>query len=356
MRVVVVLPGIARRPTGGFDVVYRYADALVARGHEVLILHTRTTSASDGRASAALRALSYLLRRRHRPRWYPLDRRVRVRSVGRPSIRMLPRDADVLIATGVRTAGHVAAACRASGARGLYLVQHVETFVVPAADVEASWALPLEKVVVSGWLRDVLAEAGQAGVLVPNGIDRAVFRPAGTGEPVVPTVLAMVSEQPWKRTDLVCTAFATIARERPEVRLVTFGTGPRPAGLPAAVRHVRDPARGDLVALYQGASVYLCASDDEGFGLPVAEAMACGAAVVCTDIAGVRSFAGTAPVYAEVGQGDQLARALLELLGAPDALREARARSRATAEGLDAARSAERFVRLVESGCDGARP
>ena len=41
----------------------------------------------------------------------------------------------------------------------------------------------------------------------------------------------------------------------------------------------------DLIALYQQAEVFITASRDEGFNLPPLEAMACGTAVVCSDIA-----------------------------------------------------------------------
>ena len=39
----------------------------------------------------------------------------------------------------------------------------------------------------------------------------------------------------------------------------------------------------DLPALLGGAGMYVCASKHEGFGLPVLEAQACGAPVVCSD-------------------------------------------------------------------------
>ena len=44
-------------------------------------------------------------------------------------------------------------------------------------------------------------------------------------------------------------------------------------------------AEADLIALYQQAELFITASRDEGFNLPPLEAMACGTAVVCSDIA-----------------------------------------------------------------------
>jgi glycosyltransferase involved in cell wall biosynthesis len=44
----------------------------------------------------------------------------------------------------------------------------------------------------------------------------------------------------------------------------------------------------DLAALYSGARALVFPSDEEGFGLPPVEALACGAPVVACDVAGVR--------------------------------------------------------------------
>ncbi len=53
--------------------------------------------------------------------------------------------------------------------------------------------------------------------------------------------------------------------------------------------HVSDD---DLAALYTGARSLVFASDDEGFGLPPVEALACGTPVVASDIAPVREVLG----------------------------------------------------------------
>jgi glycosyltransferase involved in cell wall biosynthesis len=57
----------------------------------------------------------------------------------------------------------------------------------------------------------------------------------------------------------------------------------------------------DLVRLYQEAAVLLFPTQYEGFGLPVAEAMACGTPVVATPDAAVREIGGDAVAYAEPG-------------------------------------------------------
>jgi len=60
-------------------------------------------------------------------------------------------------------------------------------------------------------------------------------------------------------------------------------------------------SREALAAVYRRADVVLQPSESEGFGLPVAEALACGTPVVASDIPVLREAGGDAALYAPVG-------------------------------------------------------
>ena len=88
--------------------------------------------------------------------------------------------------------------------------------------------------------------------------------------------------------------------------LVSVGP-PRDAALVDELRRRGADVRGfvphdELVRLTQEAAVLLFPTRYEGFGLPVAEAMACGTPVVATPDAAVREVGGEAIVYAEPGE------------------------------------------------------
>jgi alpha-1,3-rhamnosyl/mannosyltransferase len=73
-------------------------------------------------------------------------------------------------------------------------------------------------------------------------------------------------------------------------------------------------AESDLPALYAGARVFVCVSLYEGFGLPVLEAMAAGAPVICSNVASLPEVGGGAVKYVDPLNQEAIRQALIELL------------------------------------------
>ncbi|HZI13779.1 MAG TPA: glycosyltransferase [Myxococcus sp.] len=115
-----------------------------------------------------------------------------------------------------------------------------------------------------------------------------------------PYLLHVGSAIPRKRLDVLFAVFAALRARHPELRLVQQG-GALSAALRAQVEALGmgeallQPPRQErptLAGLYRGASAVLVTSEAEGFGLPIIEALACGAPVVASDL----------PVLREVGE------------------------------------------------------
>ena len=66
----------------------------------------------------------------------------------------------------------------------------------------------------------------------------------------------------------------------------------------------------DVINLYSGALSLLYVSKDEGFGLPILEAMACGCPVVTSDLASMREVGGDIVIYADPNDAESIRRAL----------------------------------------------
>ncbi len=144
-----------------------------------------------------------------------------------------------------------------------------------------------------------------------------------------PYVLYLGSNKPHKNLGRLLEAWDTVD---PHGRsLVLAGVTPEaaPPGVasasdaqPGAVRVLGRVDEGDLPALYAGADLFVFPSLYEGFGLPVLEALACGAAVACSRSSSLPEVAGEAAAYFDPTDVGDMARAIQTLL-ADDTRREA---------------------------------
>lgn len=103
-------------------------------------------------------------------------------------------------------------------------------------------------------------------------------------------------------------------------------------GVAESVRFLGDVAEADLPALYSGALLFVFPSLYEGFGLPVLEAMACGAPVLCSTTPALLEIVGDAAVTVDPLDVAALAQAMARLLG------DAAARQELAGRGLAQAR------------------
>ncbi|WP_345206238.1 glycosyltransferase family 4 protein [Fodinibacter luteus] len=271
-----------------------------------------------------------------------------VRNIAYLLPRTIPR-ADVVVATAVTTARVTAAACRRSGATGIYLIQSYEDWLADREVVDATWRLPLTNFVIADWLADKGAELGVGTVLVPNGIDLEAFPP---GPPLAQRrndVVALASDVPNKRTDLLVLALRRVAELRGGLSAVVFGTCARPDGLPESVEYVRSPSPDQLSGLYRSAKVYLCTSDAEGWHLPPAEAMSSATAVVSTEIGGVMTYARGVSATALAGDAASLAAQVVGLLDDPQRCQELASAGLDRIRHHDEASAARRFGDELEA-------
>jgi glycosyltransferase involved in cell wall biosynthesis len=188
-----------------------------------------------------------------------------------------------------------------------------------------------------------------------------------------PEVLHVGSTIPRKRIDVLLNVFAGVRRIHPRARLLKAGGRftteqegmVRALNLTDAIRvlpFIDD--RRTLAALYRRAALVLQPSEAEGFGLPLVEAMATGAALVVSDIPVFHEVAAAAAVYAPVGDVAAWVAAASTALADREAGSEAwRERRRIGLERANhyrwdahAAQLVALYRRVAASGCAGAIP
>ncbi|MBZ0102413.1 MAG: glycosyltransferase, partial [Thermoanaerobaculia bacterium] len=124
-----------------------------------------------------------------------------------------------------------------------------------------------------------------------------------------------------------------------------------------AVRRLGHLHDADLPALYRGAALLVQPSLWEGFGLPVAEAMALGVPVIAADRGALPEVAGDAALLVDPEDVAAIAAAIASLLDDPAVRADLAQRGRRRAAGLHWEGAARRTLAVYEAALGGtARP
>jgi glycosyltransferase involved in cell wall biosynthesis len=179
--------------------------------------------------------------------------------------------------------------------------------------------------VLSQALREQALSLGLAAdrlTIIPNGVDTTAFRPVPVErEPIILYVGSLIER---KGLDSLLPAFAAVHGRVPTARLLIIGEGPEADALGAMAEDlgIADQVtwlpflrQADVRAWMQRARVLVLPSTEEGQGVVLLEAMACGTPVVGSRVGGIQDVI-TSDVGALVAPASavELAEALVDLL------------------------------------------
>lgn len=179
--------------------------------------------------------------------------------------------------------------------------------------VRARLRLGLRVVAASTWLTEEARRFGSKATHTPYGLDGEIFFPGRPARERGPVVSMMCHYLDWKGTDDGIAAFEIVRNARPETKFKLFGID-EPAFQAEFYPRL---ARTDVASLLRESAVFVCASWEEGFGMPGLEAMACGTALATTDTKGSRDYAidGQTALVSPPRDPEALAENVLRLLG-----------------------------------------
>jgi glycosyltransferase involved in cell wall biosynthesis len=202
----------------------------------------------------------------------------------------------------------------------------------------------------------------QRVTLAPGGVNPDQFRPLegrlsreARRQLEVPEsyVLFVGGWEPRKNLERLLAAWGDVSGLFPEVELVLAG-GPRvPAkcGKERPSRQVRSLGYVDescLAELYAGAMAFVYPSLDEGFGLPVLEAMACGTPVIAASAGAIPLVAGDAALLVDPYRVEAIAEALCLVLASSATRENMRSRGLARASSYSWDETAQAVCQVLD--------
>lgn len=315
MRIVYLLE--STELSGGVKVVLLQAEGLARRGHRVALV-------SPGPS----------------PDWFPLARARFERSSFRDSLEIVL--ADVCVATFWTT---VAPALENAKGPVFHLCQGIESdfsfYRDRRTEIEAAYRAPTRKLAVSETLAARLAERGFGPAAnVGQAFDSRLFFPApaaGRGRRKAPVVLVVGPFEADVKGIEVALAGLALWRKRGGEFLLRRVSPTPPSKAEQQFRlegeYHRSLPPDRMPHAYRASDLFVGPSrPQEGFGLPVLEALACGVPSLLSETAGHREIARESAWYFADGDAEALADAL-------PLLTHETARARARSAGPDRARA-----------------
>jgi glycosyltransferase involved in cell wall biosynthesis len=344
MRFNFILPTRTKRPIGGFKIMYEYASRLAQRGHDVNILHRRKRFQ---RYSPFMYVVARKLKEIENaffPFWFKFPKSCKISYIRFINDHEIP-DADATIYTWWELGFEVSKLSNAKGIK-VNLIQGYETWKGNVEKLHQSYNLPgIQNIVIATYLKDIVAQhTSKPAFLLYNAIDTSVFKiKTGIENRNVATVCMLYHKEAIKGSIYGIEALKLVKKEIPDLKAILFGVYKKPDNLPEFVEYHRKPKY--LCDLYNRSAIYFTNSLQEGWALPPAEAMACGCALICTNIGGHLDYANkNTAVLVEPENPEETANAIIDLIKHPGK------RIRLAEEGNHAIQqfSWNRSIRLLE--------
>ncbi|MCL5440964.1 MAG: glycosyltransferase family 4 protein, partial [Candidatus Marsarchaeota archaeon] len=211
---------------------------------------------------------------------YSILKDVRVRFVDSRTID--GENFDIIIAVGYLAAIYADKYLKMNrNAKGYYIIFHSEDNPAYIKDINRTYSYPLQKIVINK-----VEEARfkkYRPKFMPCYVDLGSYHIIEAIEDRGPkTILVPLINRKNKDAQNALAAIKLALKEQPDLEIYGFGDMPVDE-IPRSIKYRYLPTEHELLQLYNKAAIFVLPSEIEGFSIPTAEAMACGAAVVATD-------------------------------------------------------------------------
>lgn len=290
MEICFVLPQMLKKQIGGYKMVYEYANRLSAEGHNVGILFLNDNALSRFKIPSFIRSIAIEIFTAMEPQWFDLDKRVNKYSSTKTDIKQSLQRYELAIATGVDTVEKTLQFF--PSAKKAYFIQDYESWIYPESEINKTFSLGLDNIVIANWLKDIVDQyAKKPSLLLKNPIDTNVYKVINSIENRNShSIGVLYHEAEHKGFKYAYKAILQLKKEYPDLKVKMFGTSKPTFDIPQWIDFTLNASQKQTVEIYNNVAIFLCATVREGYGLTGLEAMACGAALVSTEYDGVKEY------------------------------------------------------------------
>lgn len=284
-------------PVGGYKVIYEYANMFASEGYNVVIAYSHARCHYNKPWKYIYTFLGYYYRKIRKQlrggTYFQFNENVTKRFCYRFSSPWLKlHDTDIAFATAYETAKELHTIKNIAQERKFYFIQDYETWAAPEDEIQNSYRFGMNNIVIAPWLKEKVELAGSKAVCITNGFnfkDFKLIQPIAHRDKYHIIMLNHILEH--KRCIDAWNALNIVKKAIPQLHVTMFGVYPCPTNLPSWYTYHKNPTKKELTEIYNKGAIYVAASDFEGFGLTIGEAMICGCAVACTNNGGFTCMA-----------------------------------------------------------------
>lgn len=319
MKISVLLPGLAKKPVGGYKIIYKYLKILKETEKEfnINIFYPSINILLGGKNTFKdkLKLIYYLFNNSFY-KWSCI-KDVNVKHLLQINKKLIDCS-DILVATSVETAIYIKNNNLDKNKKVLYFIQHFEDWNVSDKKVIETYLYGFKNIVVSKWLKTILEKNNALVSLhLPNPVDECFVYNKPIEKRYRKSILFLYHKSKWKGSKEAIEAFKKLYEHDNSFKISCFSAFDKLKNFPNFINFYKIPSKNKLVELYNSHTFFVSSSYSEGYGLPPAEAMACGCCVITTKSGGVEDFAihnETAYMISSPPNPDELVSAILHLL------------------------------------------
>lgn len=293
MDIAFVINEPVQNATGGYKMVYMYANSLVESGHAVSIYYRckRQRLFSNYKAPFFIKMMIASILAKKGPRWFELNHRIKGIAIDEITDKSI-RNHDIIIATAVDTAVAVKNLSESKGNK-FYFIQDYENWEHTDEYVCSTYSLGMKNIVISKWLKEIVDKHSlEESILIPNGIDLDIFSNKEINRDKHSIVFQFRNiNMEYKGGIYAIECITKLKKIYPDLKVRVISTDERPENMPDFCEYYKSISPKEVSDLNNRSEIFICTSVNEGFGLPGLEAMACGCAVCSSAYKGVFEYA-----------------------------------------------------------------